>query len=566
MRRHLLVILLLSFCAAVTSLYGHLDPCRWAYGHLRIWDVQDLIDHHGYFASTEKSDNAKYVADLGLANSAVWGVAHFDISNLKWQNDKGILHKLLVNASENLFRKSLFQRMQTEPLVKKYLLEKFSDFKTCRFAFSEVPVAERDAFQNTVDNILAKSVADHSRFVKSYFAFEPEIMKRIREGGETNKWIERWHSGGWGTKELDEMTPQDVADLASFRSRLARSDINSGSRHLPLRSDNHGAVGKLSDFKSSYRKAMAKLQIQPKGEIPFIEQSPEGPMLSVELVELIKKNSLDSLGIAIKNKFKVEIQDPTLLQDLIDASKASDVFSPTITEVSRIIPMPRGYTVSIDIKGVGAKNSQLLMRNIALSEDHPGDDLRTILSAIRSARRSEIEATRWVEEIKGHVVQASEMSGLVHDPSQVQFTGDDGFVNSKRPFQQKTVDVRQFFLQWLISNRPSVVKSNQFRMVMVGPEFKDTKTKIPEEEKFYVINDFENMLKDMAKEFDPGHLSVSVSVDTDKTGGGTFRAYITGEKIKYSEIKLIEELLRANPPEGYTLEAGPNVIEYGIHK
>lgn len=542
--------------------------CEEAYRAMMIWELDDIIEHHGYYRSTTETENARFENALNDPANYVWGVAHFDIANLKWQNDKGIKNKQVVNALENLYRKGLFMRIKEDPLLSRYLIEEASNFKTSRFAFTKVPPEHVEKFEFALNRAAEQAALAQEKFGKSYLAFDPPTLRRIRKGGDANSRIGRWHSGGF-TFRTTGMTGQELADVSALRSRLGRENIDAQGKTLPFKTDSDGAVETLVEFQKTYRDAFAALEGRYGNHPKIFEMDGNDKILSQNLMDLIRKHpDPKQLSIAIKNSFLMEINDLPLLQKLIDAEKMANVFAPSINNVKRVIPMPEGYTISFDIKGVGAKNSQMLVKHLnkVSISDTPGEEgiMNTVLGAVRAARLSEQEATVWVEKIKKHVVDATGYGAITNSDDDVKFTGDDGMANRSRPFQHKSVDLRRIFLQGLISNSP--VPANKLRMVMIGPEYSGSKVEIPVATKFDLISSFEGMLKDTDEFYNPEHLSVSVSIDPKTPGGGGYRLYITGEKVTKQEIEKIKRLVRKNAPPGFVASADPEVIEFGIHR
>ncbi len=302
--------------------------------------------HWLHYVATSPLQNRSWIRSARSSAADIY----FDVENaaLKRLNDN-LGDKNLVTAVTNMHKHLLFS--EVDSLLAKYpgvKLERYSDFKSSRFAFSFKDGVVPPGFQKDLDEVLKRVAEDFDEAVTK--------MPGINLKGETPH---LWFSAGVGAS----------ADEAGLASRQARSSV----RVEPgVRSFDEVSAG-LGSLKSNVESSRAKLIESFSGneKSKLLTTTSEGITLpSLEVFELMRK-SKDKKPSELQEIFKKRF-NLSLSEDEVSTLKkyTSDVdqFSPGLWIEERVLANLDEAEMggfSADFKGMGAKNIQQVAIDLA---------------------------------------------------------------------------------------------------------------------------------------------------------------------------------------------------------
>ena len=434
----------------------------------------------------------------------------FEIENaeMKLANDT-LGDKNFVTALTNLHKEIVFKKID-ELLKKNPGLEMapYSDFKSCRFAFSGKVPADLE----TQLNKLYKEV--HAEFLGKEFS-----SVKVKDLISKDISAESWFRAGIG----------ESADQASLASRASRS--------LPP------GAGAISFADESVQLAMNKAfqetrdvaqQVQNKlGSTKLMSQSNFNPgtkSLNADVYDVLKKFKGDNQAIrkVIKQKYGYDIQDSEIA--LIQKMQSSaDIYSPGIHIPERVNSNLRdaahgGFTA--DFAGMGSQNTKGTVDAI-LSAKNPNE-------AILAARENEKVVTTLFNskklEFETRVQKAIESTQK--KPPKIMCSGDDGAVCTAELMTNK--EIQNVMTAMAQSERPA-----DLRMAFVEPtiqaEMKDRMSLAGElTEKF--------LRKELSQTLPADKLEQTVfGVAIDQAGPRLYQGTKSGVQYTADQLKLIED-------------------------
>lgn len=338
-------------------------------------DVDLLKAEYVHFQAATPTQNRAWI------NSARSGEAklYFDVENaaIKRLNDT-LGDKNFVTAATN-YHKKIFQE-KLAVLKEKYptlSYNLYSDFKSMRLSFEGDIPKELNADLN---KIFEETNAEFSASLKQ--------MNGVDLGQEDPA---HWFNAGLGTSA-------DQAGLASRFARTAHRDWSKGQPVIDYHQIKQQLSQGLRDVESQRSQLFEALPAVQRGKIFQVGQVGEKPILRLEVIELLRKNahtSADDLMGLFQKSFNADISSDQA-KNIQDYLKGVDQFSPGLWQEQRVVANLDEATfggLSVDFKGLGAKNLQQLSRDLSQNSDN-------IDQAIVAARGGEDVVTQLLQAEK----------------------------------------------------------------------------------------------------------------------------------------------------------------------
>ena len=313
-----------------------------------------------------------YVATSPLQNRSWIRVARnssadffFDVENsaLKRLNDT-MGDKNIVTAITNIHKHILFDEVDT--LVQKFpglKVEKYSDFKSSRFAFTFKDGKAPPGFQKELDALMKRVGTRYDQAVKK--------IEGINLNGESPQ---RWFSAGAG----------ESADQAGLASRQARNSPRAAPPSVSHFKDVSKALEATKESIEGGRRSIALKFSQGPLE-KLLSSSADGIKVpSLEVFEVMRKSkgkSSEELVEIFKKRFDVDVTAQDMDQ-LTKYTNEVDQFSPGLWLEERVVANLDEAELggfSADFKGMGARNIQ----QVALDMAKPSKSLAETVDQLR---------------------------------------------------------------------------------------------------------------------------------------------------------------------------------------
>lgn len=316
--------------------------------------------HWLHYVATSPLQNRSWIRSARRSSADIY----FDVENsaLKRLNDS-LGDKNLVTAVTNMHKHLLFSEI--DDLLAKYpgvKLEKYSDFKSSRFAFTFKDGKVPPGFQADLDRAL-KQVSHE---------FDDAVTKI--PGIKLDKEVPHlWFSAGIGAS----------ADEAGLASRQARNGVRVEPGVKSFDEVSKGLANTKSRVESA-RVEIAKSFSSPD-KLKLLTTTPEGITLpSLEVFEVMRKSknkNMTELREIFKKRFNVDLSE-TEMQTLTKYTSEVDQFSPGLWIEERVLANLDEAEMggfSADFKGMGAKNIQQVAVDLAT----PNKSLKETVDLLR---------------------------------------------------------------------------------------------------------------------------------------------------------------------------------------
>jgi hypothetical protein len=410
--------------------------------------LQRLKKRFAEFHGIDENDNKKFIERAILANRGEVTDAklYLDIESavLKELNDNVIQDRELVTVLTNLHKDVVWKAIAEDPVLSAALLDKYSDFKSLRFAF-----------KNDSPEIRARASALLSNVNKKYSEYLADLSQE-RGWADRVKGISadvrNWYHGGLGV----------APDQAGLATRYSRNNLGpAGIAVLRAFKDAAPELQMAAFNAGKLQKWAAKHFESVEGFLVSAKSGRKVP--SAEAIEAIKKASAQAgvsqtqaVARTLSARFKIRVgsKEAAALEQYVNLANS---FSPGLLQAKReVIDMtvPAKGVISADFKGQNARNLEETMRALADTEG------LHLIAHIRAVREGEIAATIALDNKKVHFQKAIDaflnelqqkkiISAADRRKIKSQFTGDDGttFV----PFSL-TPEIRETAQKHLLEN------------------------------------------------------------------------------------------------------------------
>lgn len=404
--------------------------------------VNDYKKLHGEFKLVTSADNysfKKFASGLRAARKSDYLFVDIETSVLKFLNDSVFNDMELSSAVKNRYKELVFESLQSNSKLKKYLVEQYSDFKRIRLAFrlegtsqqaieSQLNLIFNEASQNFKDEIT------QSPFLRIYLTLESYDPKSI------DPFV--WNLMGVGYTD----------DQASTASRYAREVLVYGEPlHLVRYEDIQIKLVKSIDqikkitnnFFKKYKEKFADASV----ESPFLALNSDSPymLLTKPYIRLIR--SIKSKGLkSIEEEVKIFISESRHLKGIeFSAEETRDFFEfyrlinelslpPYITQGDFPHYRAKHGIVGFDMDGVGADHVSLTAQHIFKSILEGQESADEVLTASRSAVNALSESLVGIDlmlkdSVKSEMINFYQRSGVesTFELSKSWFSGGDDF-------------------------------------------------------------------------------------------------------------------------------------------
>lgn len=330
--------------------------------------------HWLHYVATSPLQNRSWIRSARNSSANLF----FDVENaaLKRLNDS-LGDKNLVTAITNMHKHLLFS--EVDSLLAKYpgvKIERYSDFKSSRFAFTFKDGKVPPGFQAELDEVLKKVAHDFDEAVSK--------MPGLSIEGEVPH---QWFSAGVGAS----------ADAAGLASRQAR---NTTRQNLGVRSFEEVSEV-LGASKSQIESARSRLarSFAEGSKSKLLTSTPEGVTVpSLEVFEVMRKargKSATELQELFKKRFNVELSEGEITT-LSKYTSEVDQFSPGLWIEERVLANLDEAEMggfSADFKGMGAKNIQQVAIDLATPN-------KTLAETVDLLRLGEAKVTAGFDQAK----------------------------------------------------------------------------------------------------------------------------------------------------------------------
>jgi hypothetical protein len=328
-----------------------------------------FIGKYVSYSPTSSEQNARWIALAEKGPNSKMKFLDVENSQMKSLNDT-LKNKNLVTSLTNYHKDLLFKHI--DELEKEFpglKIEKYSDFKSSRFAFAgEIP---KD-IEKRMQDIFKKTNDEFSDYLKS--------QDIVRATDPT----ESWFRAGWGGS----------ADQANLSARYSRTQTDNVLQNFDSGELQTGLNAKISNIESQRQtlsKDLANTSVMREGT------------LDEDAFDIVRKGNGDLAKIreGLKDRFALsEISDATV-DRITKYSREVDEFSPGIfienREFASLDSAVHGG-LSADMIGLGAANqrgtAEALARSSSLETTAKGISSSSLERALVEARDSEKIVTR----------------------------------------------------------------------------------------------------------------------------------------------------------------------------
>lgn len=338
-------------------------------------DVDLLKSEYVHFQAATPAQNRAWINSARSAKAKLY----FDVENaaMKRLNDT-LGDKNFVTAATNYHKKIFQDKLQR--LKEKYPnleFQLYSDFKSLRLSFEgEIP---KD-LTSDLNKIFEETNAEFSSNLKQ--------MNGVDLGQEDPA---HWFNAGLGTSA-------DQAGLASRFARTAHRDWSKGQPVIDYDQIKQQLSQGLRDVEGQRSQLFESLPTAERSKIFNLRPAGEKPVLRLEVIELLRKNAHTPAGelrSLFQQRFNAQLTTEHA-QTIQDYLKGVDQFSPGLWQEQRVVANLDEASfggLSVDFKGLGAKNLQQLSKDLSQNSDN-------IDQAIVAARGGEEVVTQLLQSEK----------------------------------------------------------------------------------------------------------------------------------------------------------------------
>lgn len=332
----------------------------------RVANREAFINKYVSYSPTTSEQNARWISLAEQGTSSRTKFLDVENSQMKSLNDT-LKNKNLVTSLTNYHKDLLFKHI--DELEKEFpglKIEKYSDFKSSRFAFSgDVPAD----IEKRMQDVFKKTNLEFATYLKA------QDIVRATDPAET------WFRAGWGSS----------ADQANVSARYARAQTGNELQSFDSADLQKGLSAKVSNIES-HRQTLSK-------ELAQTSVMREGT-LDEDAFDIVRKGGGDTAKIkeGLKNRFALSELSDSTVERIKTYSKEVDEFSPGIFIENREFASLDGAAkggLSADMIGLGAANQRGTAEALARSSKAAAKEKQSLLeTTLSEARNSEKLVTR----------------------------------------------------------------------------------------------------------------------------------------------------------------------------
>lgn len=356
-----------------------------------------FVNKYVSYSPTTSEQNARWISLAEKGPQSKTKFLDVENSQMKSLNDT-LKNKNLVTSLTNYHKDLLFKNI--DELEKEFpglKIEKYSDYKSSRFAFSgNVP----PDLEKRMQDVFKKTNDEFSAYLK-----KQEII-RAADPAET------WFRAGWGRS----------ADQANLSARYSRQQTENSLQLFDSAELQKSMNAKINKIESQRQELSHEL-----GHTSVIREG----TLDEDAFDIVRKSGGDNAQMKerLKNRFALsEISDSTI-EKIRTYSREVDEFSPGIYVERREFASLDGAAkggLSADMIGLGAANQRGTAEALATSfaKGSSGSEKQSLLEiALVEARNSEKLVTR--EFLQQKKVFENTLNGTLPKKVETICSGDD---------------------------------------------------------------------------------------------------------------------------------------------
>lgn len=358
----------------------------------------ELTGRYISYSPTSVEQNTAWIARAEKGADAKVTFLDVENSQMKYLNDS-LKDKNLVTGLTNYHKELLFDNIKAlEAANPGLVIDKYSDFKSSRFAFSgKVP---KD-IEEQLEKVFDKTNADFNKKLKESDA--------LKSGTKT----EDWFRAGIGNSA-------DEANMAARYSRqLDKNEVQS------FRKD--GLKTTMQQKITSLEKQRQELRTEVSGTGLL-----DGKTFDQDVFDIVRKGKGDTAQVkqALKNRYALSDISSGTVQKLQSYVNATDEFSPGIyipkREIAHLNAADQGG-LSVDIIGLGSANLKGTAEALAASSS-VNKALETTRAAEKAVTKKFNDQKKQFEDVLTRAVPSGKLKSLC--------SGDDCVAVAVKPLNQ----------------------------------------------------------------------------------------------------------------------------------
>lgn len=367
---------------------------------------------------------------------------YFDVENsmLKQLNDEILETKDYSDAVTNFFNKTLWERIQADPVLRTKLEGRYRDFKSMRFRFLIDEGEDATLLMNRLKQAYGEAASKFGDFMGKT-GLEELWKGRPGQAGKPEKWF----LAGVGETPLE-------ANMAARQARGLVDDFGSSNRLVEYRNRVDNLATDIKGIES-IRGALSNTPSLKKAGI-MTDPGNGKPVLDKDAIGILRKTKrgdftdLDKYRASVREQFK-KLYGTDVDDFSIDAMtryfEGVDSLSPPLFIRSRNgidLSQADNGLVSVDFTGVGVDNAFEAMVGLTKTAEDTGSNSRIVGRALSSVDEHVDNVTESMNASKRAFNEGTQ--DVTQQSKPAIFSGDDGmYFPDKawtRPEKQKLVD------------------------------------------------------------------------------------------------------------------------------
>jgi hypothetical protein len=503
-------------------------------------ETQRLIDRYADFRGITNRENAAYIALADGTNPLSSRVRlFFEVENsvLKNLNDVVFGSKDASNAAVNLFKSIFDRRLRNDPVLRRAIAGRYSDYKSMRLALlSDSP----DVIQ-ALQRAYSESADEFARALQ-----DSPLSELIRGRSGTLGDPRSWNLAGVGRS----------ADEASLAARTSRSFAAPGGTPL---TEFPATQAFISDRLRTVEQLRSSLEREIPASTGILRESSRVPgrmILSEDAIDAVRKakgatydETIAALRSRLERRFGVTVTEAQTRQ-IYEYATFGDSLSPSVVQAERtVIDLGRARhgIVSVDIAGLGGRN---LAETLDAATAAGTSSERAVTLARDSFRRVSSE----LDQLRGDFARALDRTLGAGTGRRTLFSGDDGIL---MPNRELTAAERAR----LVAELSTLPNPSRFRMTFVPQTFAEggvipaaqRSTRVVEAETFEKA--IRESLEGRIPRADASRLLIAIESQPAAAGGGVFNLLIgnAGGPVSEATRRAVIDAYSASLPKGFTL-------------
>lgn len=402
---------------------------------------------------------------------------YFDVENsmLKQLNDEILETKDYSDAATNFFNKTMWDKIQADPVLRTKLEGRYRDFKSMRFRF----LLDEGEDATDLMNRLKKAYGDASSKFGDFMGktgLEPLWNGKPGQAGKPEKWF----LAGVGDTPLE-------ANMAARQARGMVEDMGTSNRLVQYSDRVDNLAGDISNIEK-VRDSLSNVQSLKKSGI-MVDPGNGRHVLDKDAIGILRKTKradFEDIGeyrAAVKKQFKTlygsEV-DNLSVDAMTRYFEGVDSLAPPLFVRSRTgidLSEAKNGLVSVDFTGVGVDNAYEAMVGLTKNVNEVQSNASLVGSALTSVDKHVDNVTDAMNKSKQAFNNGTQSVTKAEKPA--VFSGDDGMYF---PDKKWTNIEKQKLVDELAQNDPS-----KYRVTFVETTYKNGETIPPAMRSEYIV-------------------------------------------------------------------------------